>query len=507
VAIRIVVVLLWFVASNMLVQSAMCWSVSHIQNYGQISDRIISSRQARRLPWSAATAAARRTLSPTATCASNNIDDIITTSMADVVVDASCSERTSDSDESDTAGGRNELTNAMSPLSMTLQDLAMIVDGKGRAQIVWNMLRRGIDPLDEHHQASYDMYLGAKALSKYKEYFNNQRIEESVLKILKSTRASSDGTTKLLLQLQASDDDDDSGAALQVESVIIPWPDRKRSTLCISSQVGCRQACTFCQTGRMGKLRSLSADEILGQVFLANLYVAASQTRQACKCCNEDNARKEHVLYPIDNIVFMGMGEPADNSHAVVQAARILTHPAQFQLAPRRVTISTVGIEPDSFVQLGQAPAVLAWSVHASRNEIRKQLVPTTSYTMEELREGLIETLLRRSRRMRATMLEVTLLDGINDSLQDAQHLAEFCKPLVDRVAGIKLVINLIPWNQISATFGPASHYRQPSADRVQAFQRTIMEHGILCYVRTTRGDDESAACGQLATTNKKGEQ
>ena len=198
------------------------------------------------------------------------------------------------------------------------------------------------------------------------------------------------------------------------------------------------------------------------------------------------------------------MGEPADAAEAVVPAARILADREQFQLAPRRITISTVAPTPEAFAVLGQAPAVLAWSVHASDNALRKELVPTTKYTMEELREGLIQTLQGRSRRMRAVMLEVTLLDQINDTPQAATELADFCQPILDRVPAVKLVVNLIPWNDISASFGPAAQYSQPTRERVEAFQQILVQKGLLCYVRTTRGDDESSACGQLATKKRQ---
>ena len=139
-------------------------------------------------------------------------------------------------------------------------------------------------------------------------------------------------------------------------------------------------------TGRMGKLRSLSVDEILIQLYWAI---------KACRIRN---------LYPIDNIVFMGMGEPADNVNAVVRAAHILVNSRQFQIAPRRVTISTVAPHPKSFELLGEAPVVLAWSVHASKDDLRRQLVPTTQYSMEDLRQGLITALKRRTKRLRNTM-------------------------------------------------------------------------------------------------------
>ena len=198
------------------------------------------------------------------------------------------------------------------------------------------------------------------------------------------------------------------------------------------------------------------------------------------------------------------MGEPADAAEAVVPAVRILTDREQFQLAPRRVTISTVAPNPHAFAELGQAPAVLAWSIHAANDTLRRELVPTTQYTMEELREALIQVLQGRSRRMRAIMLEVTLLDQINDTPQAAQELADFCQPILAQVPSVKLVVNLIPWNDISALYGPAAQYRQPSRERVEAFQAILVQNGLLSYVRTTRGDDESSACGQLATKKRQ---
>jgi 23S rRNA (adenine2503-C2)-methyltransferase len=119
---------------------------------------------------------------------------------------------------------------------------------------------------------------------------------------------------------------------------------------------------------------------------------------------------------------------------------------------------------------------------------------------MIQLRDSLIRVLLVRPRTLRQIMLELALIDGINDRLQDAEHLAEFCQEFYQKVPGVKLVVNLIPWNDISATSGPAAHYRKPNKESILAFQRLLVERNILCYVRTTRGDDESAACGQLAT-------
>jgi 23S rRNA (adenine2503-C2)-methyltransferase len=303
-------------------------------------------------------------------------------------------------------------------------------------------------------------------------------IETSIARLANYT-ISPDGTTKLLLELVQD--------GMLVETVIIPWESRQKSTICVSSQVGCRQACTFCSTGRMGLLRSLSASEILAQLYWA---------RKICRI-------HPGPLYQIDNCVFMGMGEPADNAEAVVDAATTMVDRSLFQLAPRKVTISTVAPDPQCFAELGRAPVVLAWSVHSSRDALRQRLVPTTKHSMNELRQGLVTTLQGRSKRLRNTMLEVTLLDQVNDSVEDAIHLAEFCRPLL-QVQGIKLVVNLIPWNDISATFGPASAYRKPKMERILAYQNALVEKGILAYIRTTRGDEEDAACGMLSTKNRR---
>ena len=149
---------------------------------------------------------------------------------------------------------------------------------------------------------------------------------------------------------------------------------------------------------------------------------------------------------------------------------------------------------------------VLAWSVHAVRDELRRQLVPTTKYTMVELRQGLIETLKRRS--LRTTMVEVALIDGVNDSIREADELAIFVKEITTQVPNSKLICNLIPYNDIGGGGGTASSsFRKPSLERVMEFQQRLQELGVYAHVRGTRGDDESAACGQLATSRKKQQQ
>lgn len=440
-----------------------------------------------------------------------------------------------------------------SPLSMSMDELADQVFG-GRTQParrLWKSYYRvGLDPFessnDEENESgdgsesssSQQLYgepqllLGRKSLRQLQGCFGGHHgvpatLQETVADLASVTTSThdGDGTTKLLVTLQTD--------GRQVEAVIIPWwrketeegasvvidgnigaesttpspaPARSEySTLCVSSQVGCRQACSFCRTGLQGLGRSLTADEILAQVVLATAVIRGQKSMPR----SEGHPHRRRRLPEIGNVVFMGMGEPADNARAVVAATRRLVDPHQFALPPKRITVSTVSPSPDAFRQLlgiettgssGDTGAQLAWSLHSSRDEIRKLLVPTTKHTVEELREGLIDALRHRSRKRRSVLIEMTMLHSLNDSVDDAIHLAAFCSVIRESVDGVKVVVNLIPWNDIRATRGPAANYRPSSHDRVLAYQDALVRHGIRCYVRTTRGDDDLAACGQLST-------
>mmetsp|Transcript_460 Transcript_460/g.714 ORF Transcript_460/g.714 Transcript_460/m.714 type:complete len:487 (-) Transcript_460:2755-4215(-) len=410
-------------------------------------------------------------------------------------------------------------------ISMNVDQLAIELEGRGRARLVWDYYRIGVDPLvyfrhGDHNTctnsgnnepsmsittASPDTLqnflkhmegseegddekekirnllptcrktqgLGVNALKKLEALYEHGGLEGRTA-TLSFVSTSSDGTTKLLIKL---------ADGLEVETVIIPWHDKGWSTVCISSQVGCRQGCTFCATGRMGKLRSLTSDEILAQFYFA------------LKICRLSSSN----IPPLSNVVFMGMGEPADNAEAVCRATEILTDVDLFHMGQSKVTVSTVAPSPNAFASFKDAPCVLAWSVHAANDELRKKLVPTTKYTMHELRKGLIDTLLYKPKRLRAIMLEVALIKDINVHPEAAEELAEFAKVIIDSVPGAKLVVNLIPFNDIGHPT-----YRKPSDEDVKVFQNILWERSIFTHIRTTRGDDESAACGQLATKKEK---
>lgn len=368
-------------------------------------------------------------------------------------------------------------------LSLSVDELGEKLGGRGRGRIAWDCYSVGIDPqlffsgqdLGEDQAVIEKLLpssrrrqkLGKEALELLNEINGGEAIEGGIATLTHISR-SLDSTTKLLLRLKDG---------FEVETVLIPWKGT-RTTLCISSQVGCRQGCTFCATGRMGKLRSLTSDEILVQLFFAV---------QQCR---------REGLPPITNVVFMGMGEPGDNVVNVKKAANIMTTRELFQLAASRVTISTVAPSPETFMELGGANAMLAWSVHAARDELRRQLVPTTKYTMAELRQGLVDALL--SRTLRTTMLEIALMKGVNDGEREADELADFCREIMNQVPGCKLICNLIPFNDIGQ-----DRYQKPEMAQVKAFQTRLQQQGIYAHIRSTRGDDESAACGQLATKKK----
>lgn len=418
-----------------------------------------------------------------------------------------------------------------SALSMNLDELTRELRGRGKAQLSWDCFRVGVDPFHFHNPAfpeheldnalrgllNHNDYplctrkdiqqhlssrresqtMGSKALKALSLYCypSSLGIESSIATLSQITR-SNDGTTKLLIKLVNTD--------FYIESVIIPNPGWGKSTLCISSQVGCAQGCVFCATGKMGRLASLTPDQILVQLYYANKVcrVINSSNSNSSNSDGTPGSDKSQNLPQIDNVVFMGMGDAADNVESVKKAVEVMTDRSCFALAPSKITISTVGPSPDVFDKLAQADAVLAWSVHAVRDDLRKKLVPTTKYTMEELRDGVVHALVNRSKRLRALMLEIALMDGLNDGVQEAEELADFCIDLTSRVEGMKLMVNLIPFNDIGY-----EQYRRSSDANVAAFQKVLVDKGVKTYVRTTRGDDESAACGQLATKKRKKQQ
>jgi 23S rRNA (adenine2503-C2)-methyltransferase len=249
-----------------------------------------------------------------------------------------------------------------------------------------------------------------------------------------------------------------------IESVLIPEEDR--TTLCVSTQVGCPLACSFCATGAMGFTRNLRAAEIVDQV--CRMRELLPEGRE------------------ISNVVFMGMGEPLLNVDAVVEAARLLIHPKAFGLSPRRVTVSTVGIVPRIEPLLAAVPVNLAVSLHATTDAVRDVLVPQNRHFPLAVLLGALKALPQISAR-RPVFFEYTLIDGVNDALEDARRLPGL-------LAGIPSKLNLIPMNP-----HPDSPYRPPDPSRIDAFLRELAARGMTVTLRRSRGPDIQAACGQLA--------
>jgi 23S rRNA (adenine2503-C2)-methyltransferase len=277
------------------------------------------------------------------------------------------------------------------------------------------------------------------------------------LPVVDTCQASADGPTKWRLA---------AGDGQLVETVFIP--EEGRGTLCVSSQVGCALDCSFCATGRQGFNRNLTAAEIIGQVVLASRELGPVAGRP-----------------PVTNVVFMGMGEPLANFRAVVQACQVLTDDFGFQLSRRRVTVSTSGLVPQIRRLQAETNVALAVSLHAPDDALRNELVPINR------RHPIAELLAACWDYAEATAavgitFEYTLLAGVNDSLAHARELAVLLRDL-------KVKINLIPFNPF-----PGSGYERPDMATVREFQTCLLDAGYATMLRTTRGDDINAACGQL---------
>ncbi|HEX6016674.1 MAG TPA: 23S rRNA (adenine(2503)-C(2))-methyltransferase RlmN [Burkholderiaceae bacterium] len=278
-----------------------------------------------------------------------------------------------------------------------------------------------------------------------------------------SEQASDDGTIKWLF---------DVGGGNAIESVFIPEADR--GTLCVSSQAGCAVGCRFCATGHQGFSRNLTTAEIVGQLWFVEHHLRARLGLGA-----DERA--------IDNVVMMGMGEPLQNYGALVPALRVMLDDHGYGLSRRRVTVSTSGVVPMIDRLRADCPVALAVSLHASDDALRDQLVPLNrKYPLAELLDACVRYLDAAPRDF--ITFEYCMLDGINDSPQQAQALVRLVR---DRVA---CKVNLIPFNP----FADSGLSRSPR-ERVAAFADVLRAAGIVTTVRRTRGDDIAAACGQLA--------
>ncbi len=277
-----------------------------------------------------------------------------------------------------------------------------------------------------------------------------------------SEHLSADGTRKWLIRVDGGD---------CIETVFIPEDDR--GTLCISSQIGCSLDCSFCSTGKQGFNRDLSAAEIIGQLWIA------------ARAFDSLGKAKRRA---ISNVVFMGMGEPLMNFDNAVDAMKIMLDDNGYGLSKRRVTLSTAGLVPELDRLADEVDVSLAISLHAPNDELRNQLVPLNRrYPIAELLRSACEYIERMPDQRRKMTIEYTLIDGVNDRLEHAHQLAELLK-------NVPCKINLIPFNPF-----PMSAYRKVSGNALQRFREALTKAGHIVTVRTTRGDDIAAACGQLA--------
>lgn len=271
---------------------------------------------------------------------------------------------------------------------------------------------------------------------------------------------STDGTRKWVMKMPGGS---------SIETVLIP--EGNRGTLCVSSQIGCALDCSFCSTGKQGFNRNLSTEEIVGQIFNA---IASF----------EDLDRTKDR--PVTNVVMMGMGEPLLNFDNVMDAVDIMMDDFAYSISKRRLTISTAGVVPAIDRMSEFTDASIAISLHAPNDELRNELVPVNKkYPIDMLLDSVRRYLDQLADKRKAT-IEYTLLAGVNDRKVHADQLIALLK-------GLPCKINLIPFNPF-----PGSGYKKPSNNEVRQFQDWLIAAGYITTVRTTRGDDIDAACGQL---------
>ncbi len=342
-------------------------------------------------------------------------------------------------------------------LDFDLEGLAAYCDGLGEKRFRATQLFRWI-----HQKGTADFALMSDLAKSLRDKLAGEA-EVRPLALL-SENVSADGTVKWLF---------DVGAGNAVETVFIP--EEGRGTLCLSSQAGCAVGCRFCSTGHQGFSRNLTTGEIVAQ-----LWHAERQLRQRLNLASGNRV--------VTNVVMMGMGEPLQNYGALLPALRVMLDDHAYGLSRRRVTVSTSGVVPMIERLRDDCPVALAVSLHAADDALRDVLVPLNKkYPIDELLaacKGYLDAAPRDF-----ITFEYCMLDGVNDSLAQADALVELV-----RRAGVSCKFNLIPFNPF-----PGSGLLCSRRDRVTAFAERLQAGGIVTTVRKTRGEDIDAACGQLA--------
>ena len=285
-----------------------------------------------------------------------------------------------------------------------------------------------------------------------------------------SKQVSADGTRKYLVRIAGGH---------EVETVYIPESDR--GTLCISSQVGCTLNCSFCHTGTQKLVRNLTAAEIVGQVMLA---------RDDLGEWPQPGAPKDETRL-LSNVVLMGMGEPLYNFDAVRDAMKIAMDPEGISLSRRRITLSTSGVVPEIAKTAQEIGCLLAVSFHATTDEVRDRLVPINKKWNIETLLNALRAYPKASNSERITF-EYVMLKGVNDSDADARRLVKL-------IQGIPAKINLIPFNE-----WPGAPYERSDWERIESFADIVYKAGYASPIRTPRGEDIMAACGQLKSATEQ---
>lgn len=342
---------------------------------------------------------------------------------------------------------KKEIKDSLRKLDIPDQQLNM------RVNQIWGWVyNKGINSIDEMTTLSLDLR------EELKKYHNLERPQIS------DEQISKDGTKKWLLKFNDGS---------EVETVFIP--DDERGTLCVSSQVGCTLNCTFCHTGTQRLVRNLTSQEIVSQIIIAK--DSLSEWRQEPR--------------QITNIVMMGMGEPLYNFESVRDGILTMSDDAGLSISKRKITLSTSGIVPKIKMAGDEIGSMLAISLHATNNDLRNEIVPINKkYPIEELLEACRDYPgLSNSKRI---TFEYVMLKGVNDSEAEARDLVKL-------ISGIPAKINLIPFNS-----WPGSSYECSDWEQIEKFGDIINRGGYASPIRTPRGEDISAACGQLKSDTKK---
>jgi len=322
-----------------------------------------------------------------------------------------------------------------------------------RINQIWGWIyNKGVSSIDE---------MTTLSLSLREELKKHHNLERPVIS---DEQTSEDGTKKWLLKFNDGS---------EIETVFIP--DNERGTLCVSSQVGCTLNCTFCHTGTQRLVRNLSSQEIISQVVVA---------KDSLKEWSEEPRK-------ITNIVMMGMGEPLYNFESVRDGILTMSDDAGLSISKRKITLSTSGIVPKIKMAGDEIGSMLAISLHATNNDLRNEIVPINKkYPIEELLEACRNYPgLSNSKRI---TFEYVMLKGVNDSEAEARDL-------VNLISGIPAKINLIPFNS-----WPGSSYECSDWDQIEKFGNIVNRGGYASPIRMPRGEDISAACGQLKSDTKK---